>query len=436
MKEKSVRVRLVIMSFLQFAVWGAYLTSMGNYLGKAGLSEHIGWFYSMQGIVSIFMPALVGIIADKFIPAQKVLSICHGIAGLAMLAAGYYCMSAGGGVEFGVLFPLYGLSVAFYMPTIALSNSVAYNILESNGYDSVRDFPPIRVFGTIGFICSMLFVNFMKDSSGVQFQSTYFQFITSGVLGLVLMLYALTLQNCPVKASMEHKGLAEALGLKAFTLFKDRQMAVFFIFSMLLGVALQITNGYANPFITSFKAIPEYAGTFGAENANALISISQVSETLGILLIPVCLRRFGIKKVMLIAMIAWFFRFGLFGVGNPGPGVWMFILSMLVYGVAFDFFNISGSLYVNERTSEDIRSSAQGLFMLMTNGIGASIGMICAQAVVNHFTYSSEIDGVFYTVGNWSAAWYIFAAYSLVVAILFAIFFKDPDKSVQRGKNV
>ena len=436
MKEKSVRVRLVIMSFLQFAVWGAYLTSMGNYLGKAGLSEHIGWFYSMQGIVSIFMPALVGIIADKFIPAQKVLSICHGIAGLAMLAAGYYCMSAGGGVEFGVLFPLYGLSVAFYMPTIALSNSVAYNILESNGYDSVRDFPPIRVFGTIGFICSMLFVNFMKDSSGVQFQSTYFQFITSGVLGLVLMLYALTLQNCPVKASREHKGLAEALGLKAFTLFKDRQMAVFFIFSMLLGVALQITNGYANPFITSFKAIPEYAGTFGAENANALISISQVSETLGILLIPVCLRRFGIKKVMLIAMIAWFFRFGLFGVGNPGPGVWMFILSMLVYGVAFDFFNISGSLYVNERTSEDIRSSAQGLFMLMTNGIGASIGMICAQAVVNYFTYSSEIDGVFYTVGNWSAAWYIFAAYSLVVAILFAIFFKDPDKSVQRGKNV
>ena len=419
------------MSFLQFAVWGAYLTSMGNYLGKAGLADHIGLFYSMQGIVSIFMPALIGIIADKFIPAQKVLSLCHGVAGLAMLAAGYYCMSAGDSVSFGVLFPLYGLSVAFYMPTIALSNSVAYSILESNGYDTVKDFPPIRVFGTIGFICSMLFVNFMKDGSGVQFQSTYFQFITSGVLGLILMAYALTLQNCPVKASREHKGLADALGLKAFTLFKDRQMAVFFIFSMLLGVALQITNGYANPFITSFKAMPEYAGTFGAENANALISISQVSETLGILLIPVCLRRLGIKKVMLIAMVAWFFRFGLFGVGNPGPGVWMFILSMLVYGVAFDFFNISGSLYVNERTTEDIRSSAQGLFMLMTNGVGASIGMICAQAVVNHFTYPSQVDGVFYTVGNWGAAWYIFAGYSLLVAVLFAIFFRDPARQTK-----
>ena len=431
MKNKSVRVRLVIMSFLQFAVWGAYLTSMGNYLGKAGLSDHIGWFYSMQGLVSIFMPALVGIVADKFMPAQKVLSICHGVAGLAMLAAGYYCMGAGDGIDFAVLFPLYGLSVAFYMPTIALSNSVAYNILESNGYDTVRDFPPIRVFGTVGFICSMLFVNFMRDSQGVQFQSTYWQFMTSGVLGLVLMVYALTLQNCPVKSSSDHKSLAEALGLKAFTLFRDRQMAVFFIFSMLLGVALQITNGYANPFITSFKAVPEYAGTFGAENANALISISQVSETLGILLIPVCLRKLGIKKVMLIAMLAWFFRFGLFGVGNPGPGVWMFILSMLVYGVAFDFFNISGSLYVNEKTSEDIRSSAQGLFMLMTNGVGASIGMIGAQAVVNRFTHPAVVDGVFYTVGDWSTAWYIFAGYSLRVAVLVAIFFKDPAKAAK-----
>lgn len=435
MKNKSVRIRLVVMNFLQFAIWGAYLTSMGNYLGKAGLADHIGWFYSMQGIVSIFMPALIGIIADKFIPAQKVLSICHGIAGAAMLAAGYYCMNAEPGISFGVLFPLYGLSVAFFMPTIALSNSVAYNILESNGYDTVKDFPPIRVFGTIGFICSMLFVNFMKDPDGIQFQSTYWQFITSGILGLVLMLYALTLQNCPVKASKDRKSLSDALGLKAFTLFKNRQMATFFIFSMLLGVALQITNGYANPFITSFKAIPEYAGTFGAENANALISISQVSETLGILLIPVCLRRLGIKKVMLIAMIAWVFRFGLFGAGNPGPGVWMFILSMIVYGVAFDFFNISGSLYVNEKTTEDIRSSAQGLFMLMTNGIGASIGMIGAQAVVNHFTCPAEVGGIFYTVGNWSAAWYIFAGYSLLVAVLFAIFFRETaDSKTVKGR--
>ncbi len=432
MGNKAVRSRLIILSFLQFAIWGAYLTSMGNYLAKAGLAENIGWFYSMQGIVSIFMPALIGILADKLMPAQKVLGLCHGIAGVAMLAAGYYGMTAGNSIEFGVIFPLYTLSVAFYMPTIALSNSVAYTVLENNGYDTVKDFPPIRVFGTIGFICSMLFVNFMKDGDGVQFQSTYNQFLTSGILGIVLMIYSFTLPDCPVKASQERKTLADSLGLKAFTLFKDRNMAAFFIFSMLLGVALQITNGYANPFITSFKAIPEYAGTFGADNANALISISQVSETLGILLIPFAMKRFGIKKVMLIAMIAWVFRFGLFGIGNPGSGVWMFILSMLVYGVAFDFFNISGSLFVNEKTTEDIRSSAQGLFMLMTNGVGASIGMIGAQAVVNSFTHSAEVNGTIYTVGDWSTVWYIFAGYALVVAILFALLFRDPDKKQLR----
>mgnify|MGYP002610874749 FL=1 len=234
----------------------------------------------------------------------------------------------------------------------------------------------------------------------------------------------MTLPNCQVNKSSDKKSLVEALGLRAFTLFKEKKMALFFIFSMLLGVSLQITNGFANPFITSFKAIPEYAASFGANHANALISLSQMSETLCILLIPFFLRKFGIKQVMLIAMFAWVLRFGLFGAGNPGNGVWMFILSMIVYGVAFDFFNISGSLFVDKETDPAIRSSAQGLFMLMTNGIGAMAGTLGAQAVVNHFTYSTEYQGEFYTVGDWSAVWYIFAAYALVVAIVFALVFK------------
>lgn len=221
----------------------------------------------------------------------------------------------------------------------------------------------------------------------------------------------------------------EALGLKAFTLFKQRKMAIFFIFSMLLGVSLQITNGFANPFITSFKDIPEYANTFGANHANALISLSQISETLCILLIPFFLKKFGIKKVMLIAMIAWVLRFALFGAGNPGPDVWMFILSMIVYGVAFDFFNISGSLFVDKETDQTIRSSAQGLFMMMTNGIGATIGTLGAQAVVNRFVYSQSDPLA--QVQGWSKAWYIFAGYALLVAIVFAIVFKyrhDPEE--------
>lgn len=422
MKNNGISIRLIIMNFLQYAIWGAYLTSMGSYLVNIGLGAKIGIFYAMQGIVSIFMPAIIGIIADKYIQAQKVLGLCHGIAGLAMIAAGYYGLVAGDSVNFATLFSLYSISVAFYMPTIALSNSVAYSGLEKFGMDTVKDFPPIRVFGTVGFICSMLFVNFMSID-GVQFQLSYNQFFTSGVIGLVLAAYAFTLPACPVAKGGESKSVAEAFGLKAFALFKKKDMAIFFIFSMLLGVSLQITNGFANPFITHFKEIPEYANAWGAQNANALISLSQLSETLCILLIPFAMKFFGIKKVMLIAMFAWVFRFGLFGVGNPGSGVWMFALSCLVYGVAFDFFNISGSLYVNMKTDEKIRSSAQGLFMLMTNGIGATIGTLGAQEIVNKFVYNAAEP-------SWSTAWYIFAAYALVVGVLFMILFKDPKKQV------
>lgn len=422
MKNNGISIRLIIMNFLQYAIWGAYLTSMGSYLVNIGLGAKIGIFYAMQGIVSIFMPAIIGIIADKYIQAQKVLGLCHGIAGLAMIAAGYYGLVAGDSVNFATLFSLYSISVAFYMPTIALSNSVAYSGLEKFGMDTVKDFPPIRVFGTVGFICSMLFVNFMSID-GVQFQLSYNQFFTSGVIGLVLAAYAFTLPACPVAKGGESKSVAEAFGLKAFALFKKKDMAIFFIFSMLLGVSLQITNGFANPFITHFKEIPEYANAWGAQNANALISLSQLSETLCILLIPFAMKFFGIKKVMLIAMFAWVFRFGLFGAGNPGSGVWMFVLSCLVYGVAFDFFNISGSLYVNMKTDEKIRSSAQGLFMLMTNGIGATIGTLGAQEIVNKFVYNAAEP-------SWNTAWYIFAAYALVVGVLFMILFKDPKKQV------
>ena len=424
--NQSIRFRLIVMNIIQWAVWGSYLTSMGSYLAGAGLAPRIGIFYAMQGIVSIFMPTLMGIVADKFIPAQRLLGLCHGIAGAAMLAVGLYGMNAGDNVSFGILFSMYAVSVAFYMPTIALSNSTAYRILESNGFDTVKDFPPIRVFGTVGFICAMLFVNFMTNGEGVQYQHSYNQFIVSGVLGVTMLLYCFTLPACPcMQASGEDQSLAERFGLNAFSLFKDRNMAIFFIFSMLLGVALQITNGFANPFISHFKEVPEFAQTWGARNANALISISQVSETLGILLIPVAMRIFGIKRVMLIAMFAWVLRFGLFGAGNPGSGVWMLILSMIVYGVAFDFFNISGSLYVNQRTTEKIQNSAQGLFMLMTNGIGATVGTLSAQAVVNHFVYNAAEP-------DWSAAWYVFAGYSLVVALLFMVLFKEPKDATDK----
>jgi nucleoside transporter len=403
------------MNFLQFAVWGAYLTSMGNYLGNAGLGANIGVFYSIQGVVSIFMPALMGIVADRWIPAQKLLGICHGIAGALMIAAGWYGLTTDA-VQFSTLFTLYSLSVAFYMPTLALSNSVAYNALDKAGLDTVKAFPPIRVFGTIGFICSMWAVDLLG------YQPTAAQYAVSGGLGLILAIYSFTLPECPISENQGNKSLVEALGLNAFALFKEYRMAIFFIFSMLLGMMLQITNGYANPFISSFGAYPEFADTFGVQHANMLISLSQISETLCILLIPFFLRRFGIKNVMLMAMLAWMLRFGFFGMGNPGSGVWLFILSMIVYGMAFDFFNISGSLFVDKEVASNMRSSAQGLFMMMTNGFGATIGVLAAQAIVNHYC---QYNATGHLVGDWTTVWYIFAGFALIVAIAFALIFRE-----------
>ncbi len=418
---KPIQVKLAVLNFIEFAVWGAYLTSLGRYLGNIGLGPQIKWFFAMQGIVSIFMPTLMGILADRKMEAQKVLALCHGLAGIFMIGAGAYCMMAGSVVEFAPLFVLYSLSVAFFMPTIALVNSVAYNALAKEGMDPVKEYPPIRVFGTIGFICSMLLTNFLSIK-GVRMQETFTQLLSSGILSLVMWAYSLTMPSCPVNKAGGKQSFAEAFGLKAFTLFKDGQFAIFFIFSMLLGASLQITNGYANTFLGSFAANPAYADTFAVKNSNALIAISQASETLCILLIPFFMKKFGIKKVMLISMFAWVLRFGLFGLGNPAmPGVLLFILSCIVYGMAFDFFNISGSLYVEQNAAVDIRSSAQGLFMMMTNGFGATIGTLAAGAVVDSV-------GVFENPATWPNAWYIFAGYALVVAILFWILFKDPQK--------
>lgn len=418
----SMKLRLIIMNFLQFAVWGSYLTSMGAYLATAGLGTDIGNYYALQGVVSIFMPAIMGIVADRWVQAQKLLSLCHLLAGAFMMGAAAIGLSADGVGDGTAVFWLYALSVAFYMPTLALSNSVAYNALDKAGLDTVKAFPPIRVFGTVGFLCAMWLV----DLAG--WQNTPIQFVESAVFSLLMCIYAYSMPACPVNKGGSQKSLAEALGLKAFALFRQKKMALFFIFSFLLGVSLQITNGFANPFIQSFGSYEGFEGLFFVEHSNLLISLSQVSETLCILLIPFCLRRFGIKKVMLISMLAWVGRFGFFGLGDPGSGVWLFILSCIVYGVAFDFFNVSGSLFVDKETDISIRSSAQGLFMLMTNGLGATIGSLSAGAIINHFVYTNPGDPTFMSLDGWRTSWYIFAGYALVVAIAFAILFKYKHK--------
>ncbi len=431
---KNLKLRLIVMNFLEFAVWGAYLTCMGNYLGHAGMGSVIAWFYAIQGIVSIFMPTLMGIVADKYIQPQRLLGICHAIAGMAMIGLAFMGMGSPEPNQTAFI-ALYTLSVAFYMPTLALSNTVAFTILKDNNMDTEKDFPPIRVFGTIGFIATMWFVNcafidngsfgFTLGENANKFQYTYMQFMVSGLLGLVLFLYCMTLPACKL-VKKEAKSLVESLGLNAFKLFKTKKMAMFFIFSAMLGMSLQVTNGFATPYLTHFKSDPAMADTFGANNATMLVSLSQIAEALCILLIPFFLKRYGIKVVMLIAMFAWVLRFFFFGAGNPAfPGVILIVLSCLVYGVAFDFFNVSGGIFVDKECDPNIKASAQGLFMLMTNGLGATIGTLAAGAIVNSLCHWTE-DG--FLVGNtptsWSTAWYIFAAFALVVAVSFMFLFK------------
>lgn len=426
----NIRNSLALMNFLEFAVWGAYLTCMSNYLGRAGMGAEISWFYAIQGIVSIFMPTIMGIVADKYIQPQRLLGLCHLVAGAAMITLCWLGMSEAEPNKVTFI-TVYTLSVAFYMPTLALSNTTAFSLLKSHGMDTVKDFPPIRVLGTVGFIVTMWFVNcaaiddggftFTLEENAGKFQYTYMQFLVSGVLSIVLFLYCMALPQCPIEKKPA-RSLAETFGLDAFKLFKTKKMALFFVFSMLLGMSLQVTNGYATPFITSFKGIPEMADTFGANNATMLISLSQIAEAVCILLIPFFMKRYGIKVVMLIAMFAWVLRFGFFGLGNPSfPGVILFVLSCLVYGVAFDFFNVSGGLYVDKECPAAMRGSGQGLFMLMTNGLGATIGTLAAGEIINHYC-SWNADG--YLLGDWQTCWFIFAGYALVVGVAFALMFK------------
>jgi nucleoside transporter len=442
----NLKVRLALMNFLEFGVWGAYLTCMGNYLGVAGLGAEISWFYAIQGIVSIFMPTLIGIVADKWIQPQRLLGICHLIAGAFMVMLWQQGMAAGFGNEVAnkpLFITLYTLSVAFYMPTLALSNTTAFTILKNNGGDTVTDFPPIRSCGTVGFIIVMWFVNsavwdngsffltFAQDTH--KFQYTYNQFLVSGILSFLLFLYTFSLPPCRLVRCENHqkRTISQQMGLDAFKLFKDRRMALFFIFSALLGMSLQVTNSFAGPFISSFQGSsdPAVATSFAASNATLLTSISQVSEAFCILLIPFFLKRYGIKGVMLIAMFAWVLRFGLFGIGNPSmPGVLLFILSCIVYGVAFDFFNVSGGIFVDKECDPSIKASAQGLFMLMTNGLGATIGTLSAGAIVNHFCSWTQVGDTSYLMGDWTTCWFIFAGFALAVGIAFAMSFRSARK--------
>ena len=418
----GIKLRLTVMNFLQFFLWGAWLITLGTYMFKTlhATGGQIGAVYGCLGIASLFMPGVAGIIADRWMNAERVYGILHVLGGITLFVASTVTSP-------DALFWIMLLNCMCYMPTISMANTVSYGILEANGYDVVKDFPPIRVWGTIGFICAMWAVSLS------QLEASKFQFYISAVSAIFLGVYSFTLPACP-PASTKSSSLWSALGLDALVLFKQSKMAIFFVFSLMLGVCLQITNAFADPYIHSFAEIAAYKDALAVKYPAIIISISQMSETLFILTIPFFLTRFGIKKVMIMSMVAWFLRFALLGMGNPGPGLWMWLLSMVVYGCAFDFFNISGSLFVELEADRNVRASAQGIFMIMTNGIGGFLGSVGAGWVIDRFKVLDPITNKMVT--DWPTCWFIFAGYALVLAVVFIPLFKykhDPDALKAQG---
>jgi NHS family xanthosine MFS transporter len=410
----SIKNRLTLMSFVQFFVWGAWLITVGNYwfATKQWTGAEFGAIFSTLGLSSIIMPALTGIIADKWMNAEKLYGILHILSGLILC---YIPQVDNPNTFFWVIF----MAMLCYMPTISLSNSIAYTILKNNKFDVIKVFPPIRVWGTIGFIVAMWITNLSGNKASAN------MFYISAIAAVALGVYSFFLPKCPPqKLISENSTLQQKLGLDAFKLFGTSKIALFFVFSMFLGAALQLTNMYGDAFLSDFANIPEYADSFVVKYSTIIMSISQISETLFILAIPFFLKRFGIKQVMLISMLAWVLRFGLFAFGNPSGGLWMIVMSCIVYGMAFDFFNISGSLFIETSTDSKIRSSAQGLFMMMTNGFGAIFGSSVSGYIIDkYFTTSGTKD--------WQSIWLCFSIYALVIAVAFAIFFKhkhNPDE--------
>lgn len=438
-----MRTRLSIFYFMQFAVWGCYLSSLGQLLGSGGLGSDIAWFYAAIGIVSLFMPAFSGHIADVTGKPRNVLAVFHIAGAVMMLCCWQYC-SSHKVFEFHTLFPLYLGFLAFFMPTLALANTTTFGILKDNGETAVDLFPKIRIWGTIGFVAAMWFVNsawIEKGEFGFTFsdshpnaiyrlQYTSGQFLAASITGFITGIYAFTLPVIKLPASSSTHNLRDIFNLRAFSLFKYADLRTFLIFIIFMGVCLQISNGYVVPFINHFMGIQEYAGHFAASNATLLFSISQISEAFCILLVGISLKRLGIRIVIFLAMVAWSLRFIFLAIGNPGSGLTWLILSMIVYGIAFNFLTISSHLYMESKCEEKHRGFGQGLVMMMSNGIGATCGIIAAGAIVNKYciwetqqNITGNIMRLF--MGNWETVWLIFGLYAFIIGIAFIFIFKD-----------
>lgn len=410
----GLKLRLITLEFLQFFIWGSWLISLGGYLSY-GLSvpatgAQIGTIFATSGLSALLTPGIIGIIADKWMNSERLLGICHLLGAIALSMASR-------ATTYEQLFPWMLFNALVFMPTISLSVSVCYSLLAKERLDPVKAFPPIRIWGTVGFITAL----FIVDISGWKMSAN--QLLLASVSALVLSMYSFSLPASPPMKT-KSKNLKSAFGLDAWVLFKKKHMTVFFIFSVLLGVCLQITNSFSSSFILGFANTEiygsQYLDSFAVKHSNIFLSIAQIAEALFILAIPFFMKKYGIKNVLLLSLTAWFLRFTFLGFGNPAEKMIVWVLSMIIYGMAFDFFHLAASLFVEKEAPQTIRASSQGWLMMLSGGVGSMIGNIGAGHVVDYYTKNGITD--------WPATWYSFALYVLVVGILFAVFFQYKPK--------
>lgn len=440
-----MKARLSLLYFLQFGVWGCYLTSFGQFLGSGGIGGKIAWFYAAIGLMSIITPSLLGRLADRTGRPERLLAYCHLSAAVIMFLMWRYGM-VHPHLEFVLIYPLYLLFLALYMPTMALANTAAFGLLIQNGHNTVTSYPSIRIWGTVGFIAAMWFVNcaYWKDGAlgfslsddvnvgHLRFQYNAMQLLCSSIMGILAALYSLSLPS--LRHSETNRNNVDSIKISLRDSIKillgKREIVIFLVFVILSGVCLQISNGFVTPFITHFSGIAEYASSFASGNATMLFSLSQVSEAVCILLVGIFLKWKGIRWVYATGLLAWGLRFLMLGVGNPGDGLWFLVGSMIVYGVAFNFITIAGHLYIQQVAPVNMKGFAQGLMMFMSNGIGATFGTIAAGSIVNRWCHWQMIDisgsGVPMRLfmGDWIYPWCIFAVYAFVVMLLWLLFFR------------
>ncbi len=398
--KTSIRVQLSIMMFLQFFVWGCWYATVGNYLSQnLGFNGAvIGGIFSTISIAAIISPLFVGIIADRFFEAQSVLAVSH-IIGAGIL---YYLSSVSNPDTFYWVLLIYSI---FYMPTLALTNAVSFYQMSS----PEKEFPGIRVLGTIGWIIAGLIISFAK----LEASST--QFIVAAAASLITGLYCFTLPNTPSESKGQPINVGKLLGLDALKLMKNRNFAVLVISSFLVSIPLNFYFAFANNFLNEA----------GMEFAAAKMTLGQASEIIFMLLMPFFFSRLGVKKMILVGILAWILRYVLFAYGDNQTMVWMFYSGILLHGICYDFFFVTGQIYVDNEAPEEVRASAQGLITLATYGIGMYLGAIIAGQIVNNYTIMENGAEVGH---DWTQIWMIPAGLAVAVLIIFLIFFREDEK--------